>query len=130
VSAENQRKRPGSGGEENEGRRKVRRKRALTPICRVIDYERLLKGESDIDKPSRTHQGSILRASMGVASQSRLIYRIQPTVRIVGKRVVLGRLMFGVTRGAMAFPRLLLSRANPIEFEVVVDAMFRREASE
>ena len=56
-------------------------------------------------------------------------YDIQPTALAVGKDPVSGRLMFGVTRGAMALPCLLRPSANPIELGVVFDPMFDREAS-
>jgi len=38
--------------------------------------------------------------------------------------------MFGVTGGAVTFPRLLLPGSNPIKLEVVLDAMLCRKASE
>lgn len=57
-------------------------------------------------------------------------YSVQPTVCMAGKRLVSSRLMFGVTRGAMAFPRLLRPPAYPIKFEVVFDAVLSGKTSE
>lgn len=57
-------------------------------------------------------------------------YGIQPSVWTVGKRFVSGRLMLGVTGGAVTFLRLLLPGSNPIKLEVVLDAMLCRKASE
>jgi len=56
-------------------------------------------------------------------------YSVQPTVCMVGKCLVSSRLMFGMTRGAMAFPRLLGPPAYPIKFEVVFDAVLGCKAS-
>ena len=56
-------------------------------------------------------------------------YSVQPTVHTVGERLVSSRLMFGMTRGAVAFPRLLGPPAYPIKFKVVFDAVLGCKAS-
>jgi len=59
-----------------------------------------------------------------------IIIVLQPTGRRIGKRLVSSRLMFGMTRGAVALPRFLGPPTNPIKLEVVFDAVFGRKTSE
>ena len=80
------------------------------------------------------HRGAWVEGSKGYsgAGAGRLTDHcsIQPTTRIVGKRLISGRLMFGMTRGTMALLRHLLSAADPIKLEVVFDTVLGRKASE
>lgn len=84
---------------------------------------------------------------MGVASQSlqgkgsgrcggralgtanRIYYNVQPTVRVLGERLASSRLVFGMARGAMAFPCLLWPAADPVKFEVIFDTVLGGETS-
>ena len=80
------------------------------------------------------HRGAWVEGSKGYsgAGAGRLTDHcsIQPTTRIVGKRLISGRLMFGMTRGTMAFPRLLRPPANPVKLGVVLDTVLDRKTSE